>query len=779
LASYADLYDNPSDPSAAPAAEPEKPARAEKKPDRLSEDDLKLMRRRHQDGVERDQDNRTAAKEDLSFRAGSGQWDDTERKVREGQGRPVLSFNKSGAFIRQVTGDVRQNKPAIKVSPAGDGAKKEVADAYAGLIRNIEQQSNAPYVYSVAADNSVTCGYGFWRVTTQYAADDSFEQDIRIKPIQNPLSVVCDPDAMELDRSDANWWFIYSTMSKEQFEAKYPNARMVEVEKLDKDDRTSYADWFQGDTVRIAEYWCKKPVMRTLLQLSDGQVCWEDEYDVAKFPDTTVANQREVETYKITQHIVSGDEELEDPRFWAGRYIPIVRVLGEEIWVDEKCVTKGLIRDSKDAMRAYNYARSSSVEVVGMQTKAPWLVSAPMIAGYEKVWQRAQENLPYLPYHIDRANPGSRPERISPPVPAAGLMAEAEFANRDIQATMGIFDPQLGAKSNETSGRAIMAREQQGDTGTFVWIDNLGLAIAYTGKILIDLIQKIYDTRRVLRVIGDNGEDGMITVNHQVQDGAGNKRILHEPMKGFYDLSLGKYDIIVQPGPSFASRREHAAEGVKETMKVVGPAAAPLLAARLARLQDWPNAEDVAEDLEKLLPPQLQKPKIDPNTGKPMPPAPPPPDPEQVKGQAQLAIMADKAKLEEASKKAQIALQKEAQDAQIALDRQKAAADYELEVWKAQQQAQLDAAKIDHQQSLADSTFERETARKERPNEPMLHAMNSRLDEFIARMSAPPKRRRLVTYRDENDNLIGEEQFVEDEVAPAPVEPQVPMEGMV
>lgn len=773
--SFSEFYASlPTKPAAEVAPAKDEPAPKMK---RLSEDEMRVMRKRHEQGVERDQTNRSMAKLALAFRSGAGQWDDTEREYREGQKRPVMTFNKSGAFVRQVTGDVRQNKPAIKVSPAGSGAKKEIADAYAGLIRNIEQQSNASYVYSVAADNSVTCGFGYWRVVTQYSGDDSFEQDIRIKPIQNPLSVVCDPDAMELDRSDANWWIIYTTMSKEQFETKYPKARLVEVEKLDKDDRTTYADWFTGDTVRIAEYWCKKPVMRTLLQLSDGQVCWESEYEAEKFGGAPVANEREVETYRISQHIVSGAEELEDPRPWAGKYIPIVRVIGEEVWVDEKCVTKGLIYDAMDAMRGYNYLRTTSIEVAAMQPKAPWLLSTPMISGYESYWQRANENLPYLPYHIDPASPGAKPERVQPPVPAAGLMAEAELANRDIQSTIGIYDPQLGARSNETSGKAIMARDAQGDTGTFVWIDNLGLAISYTGRILIDLIQKIYDTRRVMRVIGDNGEDGIITINHEVQDGAGNKRVLHDPMKGLYDLTLGKYDVVVQPGPSFASRREQAAEGVKETMKVVGPAAAPLLAARLARLQDWPQAEDVAEDLEKLLPPALQKPKLDPQTGKPIPLPPPPPDPEQVKGQAQIAIMADKAKLEEASKKAQIALQKEAQDAQIALDRQKAAADYELEVWKAEQQAQLDAAKVNHQQSLADSTFDREAARNERPNEPKLDAMSKRLDEFIARLSKPPKRKRIIAYRGPNDELIGDEHFIDDD-APMPAPGPMMTEGM-
>ena len=722
MASYADLYATASPPSV-PTERPKEDAPTPKGK-RLDDEDMKLMRKRREDGVERDSLNRAAAKEDLAFRSGDGQWDDVERKAREAAGRPVLSFNKSGAFIRQVTGDVRQNKPAIKVSPAGNGAKKEIADAYAGLIRNIEQQSNAPYVYSTAADNSVTCGYGYWKVVTQYSEDDSFELDIRIKPIQNALAVICDPDAMELDRSDAKWWFIDSVMSKEQFQSKYPKARMVEVENLDRNDRGSYGDWFQGDTIRVSEYWCKTPVTRTLVQLSDGQVCWEDEYDAAKFEGATVANQREVETFKITQHIVSGAEELEDPREWPGRYFPIVRVLGEEIWVGEKCVVKGLIRDAKDAMRAYNYTRSSSVEVVALQPKSPYKLSTAMIAGYEKIWQRANENLPYLPFHADPNMPGKFPEREQPPIPAAGLMAEAELADRDIQYTIGIFNPQLGAKSNETSGRAILAREQQGDTGTFVWIDNLGLAIAYTGRILLDLIPKIYDTRRVLRVIGDNGEDGTITINHEMTDGMGNSRIAHDPTKGFYDITIGKYDIIVQPGPSFASRREQAAEGVKETMKVVGPAAAPLLAARLARLQDWPQAEDVAEDLEKLLPPQLQKPKLDPRTGQPIPIPPPPPPPEAIKAQAELAAMKDKQDFDQAKARADMALRREGQQAElalqrdrmlaeirliaeknramIALEREKAEGDAEVEVYKAQINAAVQADKHASQVRLAE-----------------------------------------------------------------------------
>lgn len=732
---------------------------------KLSDDDLKVMRKRHQHGVDRDEENRTHAREDLGFRSGDAQWDDGERKKREGLGRPTLSFNKSGAFIRQVTGDVRQNKPAIKVSPAGEGSRKEIAEAYAGLIRNIEQQSNAPYIYSQAADNSVTCGIGWFRITTDYSSDDSFEQDIRLKGIPNPLSVIDDPDAMELDRTDAMWRFVYSDIATDTFKEMYPKARVIEFEKLDTNERNEYGDWCRKDVMRIAEYWCKKPVTRTLLLLSDGQTCFEDEYTPEKFGTATPVNKRTVKTFKVWQHIVSGAEELEEPREWAGKFIPIIPVIGEEIWVDEKCVRKGLIRDAKDAMRAYNYARSTSIEVVALQPKAPITGTAAMFEGLEEFWKNAGNTaLPYLPFNPDPTAPTLRPERLAPPIPATGLMAEAEQANRDIQSTIGIYDPQLGAKSNETSGRAIMAREQQGDTGTFVWIDNLSLAIATAGRMLIDLIPKIYDTRRVVRVLSDDGQDQTITINHPVMGADDQQRIAHDPMKGFYDLTIGKYDITVQAGPSFATKREQAATGMLELMKIF-PNAAPILAPRLAKTQDWDKADEVAEDLNALLPPQLQKPKMGPD-GQPIEQPPPPPPPEVIAEQAKIAAMKDKQVAEQEAQQAKLALQAEEQRFQQQLAAQNQAFEQQLATQKVQFEMELAAFQAGERKRLADEEMSAKQKREAMPQEMLME----RIGDIVGGMTndiltkAKPPRRGLRTWRDAQDNLQAEEYEIPDEM---------------
>lgn len=351
----------------APASEPEDDEGKTKLGVKLSEDELKQMRADYAAAVERERVNRENARESLKFKVGE-QWPQTEID-RRGD-RPCLTFNKSLATIRQVTGDVRQNKPAIRVRPKGDGADKETADMWGGLIRDIEQQSYAGYVYAQAADNSTSCGKGYWRITTEYASDDSFEQDIRLKPIPNALSVVRDPDAQELDKSDAKWWFVYSSLKKEEFKKAYPKARAESFEKSDIGYDDAIATWYLGDTIRVAEYWRKTPVTKTLSMLSDGRtICLENyppEKQAEMLGGAQVIRERKIKSHKVTCHIVSGYEELEEPTEWATDDIPIIEVAGEETWVDERCVTYGLIHFAKDAMRAYNYARSTSIEVTAL-----------------------------------------------------------------------------------------------------------------------------------------------------------------------------------------------------------------------------------------------------------------------------------------------------------------------------------------------------------------------------------------------------------------------------
>lgn len=745
---------------------------ARRKAERLSDEDMKQARERYQRGIDRDQKNRDDARSDLKFKVGD-QWDDAHKNMRGD--RPTLTFNRQLSFIRQVTGDIRQNKPAIRVRPNGDGADKDTAEMFAGLIRNIEQQSHGGYIYAQAAEAATSCGFGYFRISTEYTSSDSFELDIRLKGIPNPLSVVFDPDAQELDRSDAKWVFVYSKIPTEDFKAQYPNAKAVDFEKLDKGTNSgSYTDWFTSDGVRIAEYWEKVPCTKTVAQLSDGRTVCLDDYEDDKLAEmlgsAQVVRERKVKSHKVIQHIISGAEELEDPVEWATDDIPIIPVLGEETWVDENRVSYGLIRFAKDPQRAYNYVRSTSVEVLALQPKAPYVLSSAMIEGLEKFWQNAgNTSLPYLLYKSDPNMPGKMPERIQPPVPAAGLLAEGQQLADDMKAIVGIYDASLGARSNETSGRAIMQRQQEGDVSTFVYIDNLALAIAAAGRQLIKLIPKIYDTQRVLRVLYDDGEEESVKANVPGIDRRGNMGVRHDPKHGFYDLTVGKYDVVVEAGPGFTTRRQEAAQGIIELMKVMGPAAAPLLGPRLAELQDWPKATEIAEDMKKLLPPELRDPETGPD-GQPLPPPPPPPDPELVKAEAQMKVKAQEHQFQIAKTQDEMQLKQQAQQAEIILARQKAEADAQLARDKAEFDMMLKQFEAEQRARIAEFTAVRGAQPepeepKEDPSQVMAAAFSARIGEFLDRMerNSRPKRRILRTRRDANNNLIGEEIFVDDD----------------
>lgn len=661
---------------------------------------LKLMRERFDRDVRADTENRQAMVEDLKFEAGD-QWPTNVRADREKDGRPCLTIPRTSQFKRQITGDVRLNKPAIKVRPVDDKADKKTAEILNGLIRNIEDQSRAAYVYAVGADNSVICGLGAWRIVTEYTDDDAFEQDIRIKSIPNALSVVWDHNAIEPDKSDATHCFVHYRMAKREARNLYPKAALTDFEITGDDvDAERTRDWYSEDDLRVAEYWCKKPYKKTLYKLSDGRVLDEagmtkpDEQQMIQAMGLQVVSEREVTCHKVYQYIVSGAEILEGPTEWAGKYIPIIPCVGEELWIGENRIVRGILRPLKDAQQLFNYMRSSSAEVIALQPKQPWLVTPGMIEGYEAQWNNAgKKNLPYLLFNPDPMMPGAVPQRQIPPQQANGFIAEAGMAADDMNAVTGIYPPALGQKSNETSGKAIIARDQQSDVSTFVFIDNIAYAIATTGKQLVDLIPRIYDTERTVRIIGEDGSVTTETVNKAMVGPDG------QTFK--YDLTVGKYDVTVETGPSFTTRRQEAAAGMTEFLRAV-PMAAPLIGDMLADAQDWPNAEKMKERLQVLLPPELRPPPVD-ERGNPMPqppPPPPPPDPAMVEMERKAALAEQEQKFAQAKAVADHQLAKQQAEEKAALARWEAEQEFALEAWKAEQMLELEAQKAHLQAGL-------------------------------------------------------------------------------
>ena len=530
---------------------------------------------------------------DLKFRAGE-QWPENIKQEREDDDRPVITINLMGRFIRQVTGDIRINKPSIKVRPASGAASRKIAKVFTGAIRSIEQNSNAQNAYITAADGSATCGIGHFRIITQYLDDDSFEQEIRIKRIRNPFAVYWDPAAEELNKSDARWAFVTERMQLADFKAKYPNASTADftAENIDT------VQWWDGETVRIAEYWVKEDVKGEIGLMPDGSVVDITKMKSADIEKLGLKRRRKVNGHKVVRYIINGTQVLEGPGEWPGKYIPIIPVVGEEIFVGDRLVRHGLVRFAKDAQRLYNYSRTMMAEASALAPKAPWILTAAQIEGQKPAWEGANRGNPaYLIYTPDPLPHVPPPMRTAPAQVSTAQLQETIISAQDMKSVTGIEDANLGAKGNETSGKAIALRQREGDVGSFVYTDNLSKSIAYAGDILVDLIPRVYDSERILRILGEDGKEEFIPINVEFENKDGEVELLN-------DLTVGRYDVEVITGPSYSTKRMEASDSMMAFVEAV-PSAAAVISDLIAENMDWPGADVIADRLRKTLPPGL------------------------------------------------------------------------------------------------------------------------------------------------------------------------------
>lgn len=559
-------------------------------------DFLREARLRFQAGIDADLENRKRDEEDRKFYKGA-QWSSSEIKDRSG--RITLCINRLPQFVKQVTGEMRQNKPAIRVLPKEEG-HEGIAEVYSAIIRHIESLSDAHRIYNKAGEQSVIGGIGWFRILTDYLDNTSFEQEILIKPIRNPLSVVIDPDARELTRHDMNYAFVTELISRKKFEADYPDVSLVD---FDSPNREEFSQWIQGDFIRVAEYWYRETVTRTLALFSDGSTDLLDDIDLDEINQARaeqqlepiqVSQKRQVETHKVCWCRMTGAAKIDEGE-WEGQYIPLIPVIGEEIEAGDEIYRCGLIHHATDAQKSYNYARSAMVEHIGNQPKAPWLVTAKQIQNYKNMWENANRgNPPVLVFDADPTAPGLLPQRAAPPSVPQAWYEEAQIADGDMKATTGIYDASLGQRGNETSGRAIIARDQQGETSTYVYIDNLAAAIRMAGLMLVDLIPHIYSNERIIRIIGEDGTiEDYAKINTRLPDGS-----------TWNDLSQGQYDVDVTTGPAYATKRQQAADWMMQFVQAA-PQAAQIAGDLIAKSLDLPYSDKLAERLAFLLPPGI------------------------------------------------------------------------------------------------------------------------------------------------------------------------------
>lgn len=575
--------------------------------------------------TEAEAENRAEALDDYRFARLAEQWPEEVRRQRALEGRPCLTINAMPSFIRQVVNDGRQNKPSVSIHPADDQADPDTAQVFAGLIRNIEYASRAQAAYDTALECAVTGGLGYWRVNTAYTSEDSFDQDIVIERVANPFSIYGDPHGTEVDSSDWNSAFAVELMDRKRFGRTFKNRDAVDWSAAGYDRLDG--DWRDGERILVAQYWKREAIKRPILLLSTGEVVGEAEFRRAWEagevpPEVTVIGQpRETRSHKVTHCRLSGAEVLESPETWPGRFIPIVPVFGDEVNVEGRRHLRSLVRDAKDPQRNYNYWRTAATELVALAPKSPFIGAKGSFDTDADKWATANtESHAFIEY--DPVPGGAPPQRQAFAGVPAGALQEALNANDDMKRVTGLHDASLGIRSNETSGVAIRARQREGDVSTFHFIDNLSRSIAHTGRILIDLIPRVYSQERIVRVLGGQGTREARTVRvgpQEAADALERKKALAsaeeaERMGRIYVLGAGKYDLTVEAGPGYTTLREEAGAQMLELLRA-RPELANVIGDLFAESQDWPMADKIAERMRALLPPELRgeaKPAVPP-----------------------------------------------------------------------------------------------------------------------------------------------------------------------
>lgn len=550
------------------------------------------------------------------------QWPDSVRSGREKSQRPCLTINKTRQHNLHIINDAKQNTPSIKIIPTGGDSTYQSAQIYEGVIRHIEYISNSAAAYDNATEFQVKSGIGYWRVVTDYATPDDFDQEILIQPINDPDNVYLDPDIIQKDGSDARYAFIFVDMSKEEFQATYPkykdyasNSSLGDTTTTQDEYHVRLVEYFRAvpKKDRIVAYVDPETGMRTVERESKIREKYQELADhVIDNPQTKM---RDIVDTEIEWRLIVGETVLEK-QVWPGRYIPVIRVIGEETVIDGQMDRKGHTRALKDQQRIYNYAASSSVEFVALQSKSPYIASVASIENLGEYYDSANtDNYSVLPYnHMDDdGNELAPPKKADIPVASPAFIQLMQDAHQQMDMASGQYEATFGERSNERSGVAINARQRQGDKATYHFIDNLALAIRFTGKILLDLIPKIYDTQRIIRILAEDGSSAEVMIDPEMQQVYAqrmNRRT--QEVQHIFNPSVGNYDVMCDVEPGYATKREEAFNALTNIIER-NPNAFMLFGDLWAKNADFAEADKIAERIQNMLPPAAKGEGVDPN----------------------------------------------------------------------------------------------------------------------------------------------------------------------
>jgi hypothetical protein len=591
------------------------------KPPKSDSDILTVARARLDMAVSALAESREDEIDDLRFYAGSPdnhwQWPADVLATRgavQGQtinARPTLTINKLPQHVRQVTNDMRQNRPGAKVIPVDDNADVQVAEIFNGMIRHIEYMSDADVAYDTACENQVAYGEGYITLMTEYCDPNTFDQDIKIGRVRNSFSVYMDPLIQDPTGADAKYCFITEDLTKAEYERQYPDAAPIStLQSLGVGDQ-SISNWLNEDTVRIASYYYIDYEKAKLNMYPGGQTAFEGTAEDRNFKAVYGKPKRTRESInpKVKYCKINGYEILEQ-NDWAGKWIPVIRVIGNEFEVDGRIYISGLVRNAKDAQRMYNYWVSQEAEMLALAPKAPFIGYGGQFEGYEDKWKTANtNNWPYLEVNPDVTDGQGAvlplPQRAQPPMASSGLLQAKAGASEDIKATTGQYDASLGLGGNERSGKAILARQREGDVGTYHYGDNLTRAVRHVARQLVDLIPKIYDTQRIARIIGEDGETKMVKINPEQEEPV--KQIIDDQgivIEKIYNPGVGKYDVVATTGPGYATKRQEALEAMAQLLQG-NPQLWQVAGDLFVKNMDWPGAQEMSKRFAKTIDPKF------------------------------------------------------------------------------------------------------------------------------------------------------------------------------
>ena len=555
---------------------------------------------------EAEADFRRDAKEDLEFCNGD-QWNFNAKNNRENAGLPCYTVNKVAEYLRHITNQIRQNKPSIQVDPTSGDATKDTAETLAGLIRHIEYDSAADTAYDTASWYACASGLGYIRLVSEYEDYTTDNQKLLIKTVENPSQVFFDPMSKLPDGSDAEWCFVINDIPSDEYKRKYGDSEVAKAwGTSDWSDMVTSPEWLTEHSVRVAEYYYKTYKAETLYTIQsapdfnfpDGNTYTS--YDRPSDEDlesgkALIIKKRLVQV-PTTNWATLNCHEVLDETIWPGEFIPVIPVKGNEFWISGKKQSSGAVRGAKDAQRSYNWLASIQTQMIAAAPLAPFVGFKGQFKDVEHLWRDVNvAPIAYLEVDSEDSNGHTQPlpQRMSSEPAIQAIAATRSQAGEDIKSIFGTFDASLGDRSNETSGKAILARTDQSNMSNYHYYDNLVRSITHLGKILVQVIPKFYDTERVIRIVNENGTRATQQINTTSPQG--------QPKN---DFSIGKYDVVIETGPSYATRRQEAASEM-QTLIAGYPQAGPLIADLAADAMDWPGSSMVAKRLRAAVPPEI------------------------------------------------------------------------------------------------------------------------------------------------------------------------------